>query len=786
MTPASNGDTEHDGHREPDAPAKRALVICSGWDPVPAMRNTTACAEQMLRAQGFEVQRCFGDTATRQGILDAYDRLIAASGPDDAAVVFYTGHGNLVVNSQYTVDAELPSSFRNICPTDFGETVDGDFRGISSYELSLQLAALTAKTRNATVILECCYSAQMSRGGAPTPSPKLTRVGVTAHLQQLRARIKTLAVQGNPDAIRIAAAGEDEAARFVQLPERDALAAIGLHDLAGGEPIGAMTLALAGILAQTRGLRVPWRTIAQLLRDRLVVQRPEIEGPSTRLPFSLERVDAVSFTVRRDDRGALLEAGALLGISTGDVYGVMPPGSTQIVPDELIATVTIDDVTAVDSRASQIAWCNGHAELPSAAIALAMSAAGSAYAVRIVAAAAATPVIEARLRATRRLRSARTPDEPVLGTIRVDQTTLELSDELGPLMAAAPYPDQLDDAIDHLANLATAKRLRGLDPRGIAEAEVTVAVGIVDPDGAFRAIDDGHALGLGDRIAIRIANTSQRPLWANVFGVGLRGAIARLDGEGSGVPLPANQTVQLGDHASGCLTGFALGWPSGLPRDQPRKDTIMTVVTARPADLSVLETTRESARSRTRSSRDALERTSFAVLWRDYLLHPIDGSLDLGAIELDADPHDEPPAEDRLTSVTLAQLEPTAPVRLDVLVVARPDDGAAYQATTARATGDLIAWRGRARAPLDVYAWASDPRRDAPPLAALLAARSLAGTLDPLSHPGSRLARGASLRLAATARAALGSPRTVFRGSFGSATSCRFSIADIAFTLAIR
>ena len=775
--------------KDPNAPAKRALVIGSGWDALPAIGNTLACAEHMLRGQGFDVERCSGDAATRQGILEAYDRLITASGPQDAAVVYYTGHGNLVVNSQYNVDAELPSSFRNICPTDFGQTVDGDFRGISSYELSLQLAALTAKTRNATVILECCYAAQMSRGDATAPlptAPQVTRVGVTAHLRQLHERLQALPAGGNPDAVRVAAAGETEAARFVRLPAPQALAAIGLRDLTSGEPVSAMTFALATILAELQGLRVPWRTIAQLLRDRLLVQRPEIEGPVSRLPFSLEVVDAVSFTVRRDERGALLEAGALLGVAIGDVYGVMPPGSTQLAPDELIATLTIDDVTAVESRAREIAWCNGHADLPPAAIALAMSAAAPAYAVRVEATDEVWPAIEARLRATRSLRAAQTPDEPALGTLRVDQRTLELSDELGPVMPPAPYPDQLDDAIDQLARLAAVQRLRSLEPLGIASDDVTVAVGVVDTGGAFRAIDDGHAVGLRDRIAIRIANCTQRALWGHVFNVGLRGAIARLDGGGSGVPLPAHQTIQLGDHASGCLSGFALGWPGGLPRDLPRRDTIMTLVTARPTDLSALETISEVARTRTRGAGDALPRTDFAVVWRDYLLHPIDASLDLGAIDLDASPRDEPPGDARLASVTMSQIEAVRPVRLDVLVVARPDGGAAYQATTAPGAGELIAWSGRARTPFDIYVWASDPGRDAPPLAALLTTRPLAGALDPLSRPGSRLARGASLQLAAVARAALAYPRTVFRASLGSATSCRFTTPDVAFTLAIR
>jgi hypothetical protein len=767
-------------------PAKRALVICSGWDPVPAMINSAACAEQMLRAWGFEVTRCDAARATRQGILDAYDHLIASSRATDAAVVYYTGHGNLVVNSQYAVDAGLPSMFRNVCPTDFAQTRDGDFHGISSYELSLQLAALTARTQNATVILECCYAAQMSRGddasAPPPPSPQVTRVGVTAHLQALRDRLRGLAVGGNPDAIRIVAAGEAEAARFVRTPEPEVVAQLGLHDLPSGEAIGAMTFALARLLADTKDRRVPWRAIAPLLRERLIMQRPEIEGPISRLPFSLDVVDAVVFAVRGDPPGAILEAGALLGVSNGDVYGVMPAGSTQIAAERLIATATIEDVTALQSRASRLAWCNGYSVLPVGAIAMAISIEPSPYPVCVVAPPAVQPLIEARLRTTGRLRSTRTADETALATIRIDRMTVELRDDIGTLVPPTAYPAQIDSVVNRLVDMATVKRLRSLGNAGLAKGDVTVVVGVVGSGGAFHVINDGDAVGLGDRVAVRLTNHTARPLWANAFNVGIRGSISRLDGAASGIALPANQSVQLGDNKSGTLVGYSLGWPDGLPRDRPRLDTVMTIVTAKPADLSMLETIGRLVAVR---GRDGLD-TDFAIIWRDYLLQPIDGSLDLGPIGLDASPIEDSAGGDLITEVALARLEVAPAKRVDILVCARPQRGAAYQATTQRGPGDAILWSGAARSPIDVYLWTSQERGDSRPLVDRLAMRPIGAAVGMLGSAGSLLAHGASLQLASIARAGLGDPPTVFRGSFGTTGSSRFSTADVSFTLAIK
>ncbi|MEJ7596579.1 MAG: caspase family protein [Kofleriaceae bacterium] len=175
---------------------RRALVICSGFDLKPEMLNSAACAAQMLRTYEFDVTPCIGAEATRQGICDAYGALIEASAPADAAVVYYVGHGGLAVNSRYTPDDDLARVFQHINPTDFGETTDDEFRGISALELSLLLATLTAKTPNATTIFECCYAAQMSRGdavaAAPAPTPTLTRIGVTNHLRALRDRARGL------------------------------------------------------------------------------------------------------------------------------------------------------------------------------------------------------------------------------------------------------------------------------------------------------------------------------------------------------------------------------------------------------------------------------------------------------------------------------------------------------------------------------------------------------------------------------------------------------------------
>jgi len=777
---------------------KRALVVCSGFAVRAEVLNSAACAEVMLRAHGFDVARCDGADATRDGIMAAYQALIASSEPDDAAVVYYAGHGGGVVNSQYTVEADLPREFQHICPTDFAETRDGDFRGISSLELSLLLAELNARTRNATTIFECCYAAEMTRGESPAPRAQITRVGVTAHLRRLRERARELPLAGSPDAIRVAAAGQRETARFVRLPPPDQRADLGLDGVPRPDAwIGAMTLGLSRLLLDARDKRVSWQAIAPLLRQQLAMQRPEIAGPVARLPFSLDVVSAVAFPVRRHRDGAMLEAGIILGVSKGDVYGVMPQGSTDIDDAALVAKLTIEEASAHRSYA-RVDW--GHAQFPPGAVAIVKAHALPPYPVRIDAPRTARTAIAARLHHTGRLRPAG-DDECALAELRLRSPDLELLDELGPLAPPLAYPARLDDAVHDVLNLATVKRLRDITPHGLTEHDVSVTAGVV-AGGAFQAIANGDALGLHDRIAIRLQNTTDRTLWASLFNIGLRQTIAQV-GPAAGIRLPPGGSYQFGNDDAGQLAGFELRWPAGLPRTQPRPDTVMTIVTTQPSDLSALQSTSGVSRStspldalfdeiattrlRTRGPSHSLAPEHLAIAWRKFLLFPIEASLDLGAIELDASPGSaSAPCDEPLGSVTLEGLEAAPATRVDVLVCAR--SSISYRACTPRASGTSTVWTGDARDGVDVYLWTSTGCRERT-LDELLVERPLADAIRLLDSPGP-LARGGSLHLAALARDCLRSTRpqvaTAFRGSFGSRGSCRYTTPSASFTLTIR
>ncbi len=85
--------------------ARHALVIGASLESQP---TGSTCEEldvarmaRMLHEREFDVEPLCGAAATRDGIIDAYGRLIErVEGQDDAAVVYFTGHGGMATPAE--------------------------------------------------------------------------------------------------------------------------------------------------------------------------------------------------------------------------------------------------------------------------------------------------------------------------------------------------------------------------------------------------------------------------------------------------------------------------------------------------------------------------------------------------------------------------------------------------------------------------------------------------------------------------------------------------------------
>src|ERR1700755_933378 len=166
---------------------RHALVVGSQLGNLTGVHYDSERMCAALANRGFEVDLRMAGSATRIGILDGYDALISRVRRDDAAVIYYSGHGMYAINRDRKDDLQIVQA---IAPTDLAATTDNDFRGITAWELAIKLAQLTAMTRNVTVLLDCCHAAQMTRDAAvhdlvPRALPNPIDMGFRTHLRAL-------------------------------------------------------------------------------------------------------------------------------------------------------------------------------------------------------------------------------------------------------------------------------------------------------------------------------------------------------------------------------------------------------------------------------------------------------------------------------------------------------------------------------------------------------------------------------------------------------------------------
>lgn len=576
------------------ARARRALLIGSETFGLAGVGNDVDAIDEALLRRGFGTVRCEGEDATRAGILEAYDRLVADSEPDDAVVVYYSGHGGMSHPPAANV-SDLPARrWQFIVPFDFSETTESDFRGITAFELSARLAGLTAKTRNVTVILDCCHSAWMSRD--PDLRVKALYRPVYADITEHVARIRRdeqyrPAVLGNPDAVRVVACAPDESAFE--------------YTNGHGRRTGILTESLVTALAEAGDLPVTWSTLLTRVRHRVQLlspnQRPEAEGPFRRRLFDVTEVDPdATLPVLVPGKGvtdrATLPGARLLGVQVGDEFAVLP---ADALPEETepVATLTVNRVgaTAADGV---LALRAGVTAVPPGARAHPVRRTAPALPVRVTGAIEHTGGIRRLLEASPMVRPAGPGDDPVVVTVKADdEGRLTVHDRVGPLYeprpSGAPGPAADRDVLTDLTRIARAQALRELadDPAFALGGTVTVEWGTVIDGKPVGQARSGGRVHVGDHVYVRVRNEGPSTVYVSLLDIGVASKITLITAMSpSGVELTPGQEYVMGrDDLDFLLEGVPLTWPLEIAGTDPRPETIIVLATSAPQDVSVLE-----------------------------------------------------------------------------------------------------------------------------------------------------------------------------------------------------
>ncbi|MFC5063104.1 caspase family protein [Actinomycetospora atypica] len=552
---------------------RRALLIGSQVGALQGVEGDVAVMGDVLEDLGFTTDRRTGSASSAAGIVAAYRELIADTAADDATVVYYTGHGARERGRGPRDDPEVPTWLQYIVPTDI-EDVSGDrARCVLAEELSMLQLELTNRTKNVTTILDCCHSARMSR--TPDALPRalevdLPRADLLRRWAELRAdpALASVTTDSNPDAVRVVACSPAELAY-----ERPSAAL-------GGRPHGVLTAALVGVLADRASTDLTWREVRDLVRGaviEVVRQRPEVEGPTDRLLFSLDtRAQTGVRPVRVVDGVALMDGGALFGAAAGDTYLLVPPRRVAGAP-EITAAVT----GIVDGRAVLALTGGTVADLAAGTAAWPREVALGARPVAIEPPTSpARPALIAELVRTAHVRVV---DDTVgtLATVRLGEDGTQLLDaDDAPLYRGTTTPTPTEVAED-VRTLARAAWVRGL-ASGTGREELGDDVEIswlrVGDPGGDEPLTQGAHLFVGDRLVVRAANRATRTRYVSVVDVGLAGRVAILtSSEPDGISVTPSRAYEVGRSAPGA-SGLPLRWPTGLPDDTPRSETMVTIV----------------------------------------------------------------------------------------------------------------------------------------------------------------------------------------------------------------
>lgn len=565
---------------------RRALVIGAQTYGLRGVEPDVAAMAAALGALGFEVDRRTGTEATRQGILDAYRRLIARTGAGDMALVYFSGHGGYVLPGPGETTRPGDNDRQFIVPTDFHESAPGDFRGITAVELAVLLAELTTRTDNAAVILDCCHAAVMSRGDLGEARVRQIDA-VKADLDDLRTRTPgadRLRPEGNPNAVRVVACGQREVAR--EIPRGDG----------SGTYNGVLTLALVQALGEVTGRPVTWSRligrVRQLMRVEIQHQSPSVEGPAERLLFETGTEDSVAwlFVTDTGDGRASLPGALLLGVGPGDEFAIR---SAAGVP---LATLRIS--RADPAAASGPLIFDGVPEpLPVDARAYRTRAAAERVVVRVPASLADA------IGPGGFVRPAGPGEQAAIEVVESADGSLTIRDRIGPLHEPRrPGPPTTARIRADLHRIGRATALSGLrdEPPGDFDPPVEISWGPVRP-GATRPFSvRAETVRTGTRVSFRIRNNAPDPVYVSLIDIGVSYAITVLSElDPRGIRVDAGQEYVYG------RTGVELTWPEGVPTSTPRPETVLVLLTSEPHDVTVLR--QEGVRGRGSGDRTGLD-----------------------------------------------------------------------------------------------------------------------------------------------------------------------------------
>lgn len=584
------------------SPSKRALLIASPYDGLKGPLEDVEATVIVLKTQGFNITKCCGVDAKRNRIIQSWRAIIHDAGPQDTVVVYYSGHGGLVEDDASAKGDHVLSSggegnpwrYQFIVPMDYGETTANDFRGILDVELAHLLRDTTKKTENVTIILDCCHSGRMARDpkhgdeAMPRFINKIQHHNITNHVKNLRETGELQGetdLLGNQSAVRIAAAAATEVAWS--------------YRNANGEWRGAMTEALMFTITESTGHEISWRTTLLRVRELVNVefsdQHPSVEGPDTRLLFSLSKVTPEGLLVKMEDGVVIIQAGRVSGVRVGNVYIIMPFGAEK--PDgRWIGQATVTHVIGFKAR-SDVQWRSVEKEFPpEGALAFLKEEVQPKFPVTVP---QELPILEDAVNRSTFLRRREDGDDTTpLAYLRREGQSLILTTNSGAEIASELGEDSVTATqtirgiVGVAEQLAQAQHLLGLKCDNESEKlnhDLEITLGTVVKGKRSKILEQNGegSVTEQDRLFISLQNAGHSTIYISVFDVNVIGKISLVSiASPKGIELPPGRECVLGNDEFGLgLKGLLTAWPNALSKRRSIDEHFVFILTDTPVGL---------------------------------------------------------------------------------------------------------------------------------------------------------------------------------------------------------
>lgn len=538
-----------------------ALLLDCGFGTLVGSANSLERMRGCLEGQGFKAEAMSGPQVTRRQVAAALAAHRRGLREGDSFALYFVGHGERAQGPPRAGRMGEPPPSTDVL---FLVTHDlfadpASAPGIAGAELLEWLIPIAETTGDVTLILDCCRAATMTTGLSELDDAARANIAeaLARSVPRLRAKYGIAAPRAAPETsiVRLVATTASDIA-----VEQDVPGGIGR--------IGLFTDALAQVLSGQGAARRSWDELLPEIQEHVLArcstQRPGLEGPRHRIPFSRDERSPIDRYLCISGRGtSTLLAGALHGIDEGDRFELGP------------FTATAEAVGADQARLR----LDGNVELPRVTTVRRVGCARR----QSVTLSSLDPPLDALLRALAEVPELTLDDGPATGSVTWENDALVLRDRSGTVVHAEANARALAPGCVARLVAAIRRTARWERQRAVLEAFtdplVHVAWGCV---GDERSLDsEGVELTEGTSLWVRAWGRGEHPeVFVSLFHLRGDQTFAHI-GEclDHGVPVPRNRSVEL------AVPALGLSWPEWVPRSSPCNEALWLVSSPRPRAL---------------------------------------------------------------------------------------------------------------------------------------------------------------------------------------------------------